>query len=239
MKSWILQKFTKKEPNENESKKNGKNSVKTTRKWSFDLENDNHEYIIKTDQDEYIEIKIVSEPRNQYKIFFNKENEIPEKKPMIHFEIQKKTRVYIASVDTFEEKGMGWCGFMIQTLINLLKKWENNGQNFTEIFLLNDSYRISGNNNPAGTICYLKYISKHFPYFSHGSNYNSEKSEIYDLGKYRDVSNTKIWLNKIIPKLGIHIQEGDYYYFYKNNPIKTSEPTKKTRKRRSKKYSRT
>lgn len=189
---------------------------------------------VKTDYGEDIIIKITENP--QYKLVFQKGivNDPQYEYPHIKFSFNSYDHLYINDVDAFSEIKIGWCSFMIQTLMNLIKKWDKEGRQIN-IVSLNNSSIVFGNGNARGTICYIKNIGRLFPWFKY-------QGIVYDLSKYLETD--KDW-EEILPLLGIKIffddelgwRGGGEYYFYRNNPIKSQESKlnrNKNRKKRSK-----
>ena len=140
----------------------------------------------------------------------------------------------IKSLET-REKGKGWCGIMLLFLMELIRYW-NKDLKIKNILLLNASF-VFNKGNIAGTICYLKYIGKHFPYLKISSFPFRDNSVVYNLNKYLNLKNIN-WedILRTDMNLGEVIDNNDriYFKFMKKSDTSTiKSPSKKFTSRKS------
>lgn len=127
---------------------------------------------------------IVSIIRNskqkRYSFIFSEENDINkniEDKPYITI-LLKDSTVFLETVSSEMEQGLGWCGIMLNILLLLIEEWRKSDPehwNIKHIYGKNASYNLSKNiievikdpfmGDPLnGTICYFKNISRYYPW---------------------------------------------------------------------------
>lgn len=151
--------------------------------------------------------------QKRYSFIFSEENDINndiEDKPYITI-LLKESTVFLETVSSEMEQGLGWCGIMLNILFLLIEEWRKHDPknwDIKHIYGNNASYNLSKNiievikdpfiGDPLnGTICYFKNISKYYPWLFFENElihrdtllkiFNNDIRAIADKIKYDDI----------------------------------------------------